>query len=1533
VADNATADTSLTLREAVAVVNGTLGRALTAGEQAHVSGTLGSNDTIQFSLPSGPQTIKLISGALSLTKAVTVNGPGAGNLTVSGNNSDRVFIVGHNYSQNLSLKASINGLTVSGGSALSGSNNNYGAGILNFGTLTVNNATFTGNAAGSSGGGGIYNDGALSVSNSTFSGNSVTNVGAGAGILNTTSATLTVTSCVFSGNTATSGSSGGGIANSGTLTVTNSTFSGNTVDANGAGIHNSSTGKLNVSNSVFVNGKCTSDGGAYDSDGTSTVSNCTFANNTVGSEGGAIDNHGTLQSVTNSTFVGNSSVSRGGAINCSGSIQIVNCTIVGNRVTSSSGRGGGLLAGTSTTVDNTIVAGNFQGPGTTPGDISGTVTSNSAFNLIGTGGSGGLTNGTNGNQVGVTNPGLGSLANNGGPGQTMALLPGSPALDRGGNAYVTAGGTDQRGFARVVNGTVDIGAFEMQTTLTAPADQNATVGTAQGFALGSFADANSAASPWNVDVSWGDGSPDTAFTASSPGALGTQNHAYQAAGTFTATVTVSDADHDTSKATFHVNVTVPTGPTVSSLTVTGFSSPIQAGVAGAVTVTARDTNGNVVTGYRGTIHFTSSDSQAALPLDYTFTAADNGAHTFNLTLETAGSQSVTVTAGSSVTGTQSGIAVTAAAASIFIVSGFPTPTTAGVAGTFTVTARDAYGNTATGYGGTVHFSSSDGQATLPADSTLTSGVGTFSATLYTAGNQTLTATDTATASLTGHTGALAVIPAAAAFFVLNAPAAVTAGAPFTFTVTARDAFNNTATGYSGVVHFTSSDGQATLPADSPLTNGAGSFRATLRTQGSQTLTATDTGNPSLAGTQTGIVVSPASASTFSVTAFPSPTTAGTAATFTVTARDGQGNTATGYLGTIHFTSSDPHALLPADYTFLPGDNGVQTFTVTLVTAGSQSLTATDTTVTGITGTQAGILVTPAAASIFTVSGFPSPVLAGAAGTFTVTAKDSYGNTVTGYNGTVHFTSSDSQAILPADSTLTNGAGSFSATLKTAGSQSLTATDTANASITGTQAGITVNPASSGAVLTVNSTADNTTADSVLTLREAIALVDGTLGRALTAGEQAQVSGTLGKNATIQFSLPAGPQTITLTGGALSITQPVTINGPGAGNLTVNGNNRDRVFIVGQIWSPNPSLTVSLSGLTVAGGNAGYGAGLLNFGTLTVTSCTFANNTATSNGGGGIYNVTALTVTGCTFTGNAVTSSQAGGGIENVSSGTVNVSNCTFSGNSANGSGSGASSGGAIGNSGTMTVTGSTFTGNSAASDGGAIYNDASLTVSTSTFSNNTALSDGGAIRSGGTLTLTGSTLNGNSAGSVGGGLDSSDTTLTMTNCTIACNTAASLGGGFDEESWGGTATLTNDTITGNRVTSGSGGNLGGGVYAAKAVTLYNTIVAGNFQGPAPGTTPDDIGGSVTSSSAFNLIGTGGSGGLVNGVNGNQVGVSNPGLGSLANNGGPTQTIALLPGSLAIDAGSNVYVLNGETDQRGLPRIVNGTVDIGAYEVQ
>src|SRR5207245_2340017 len=190
---------------------------------------------------------------------------------------------------------------------------------------------------------------------------------------------------------------------------------------------------------------------------------------------------------------------------------------------------------------------------------------------------------------------------------------------------------------------------------------------------------------------------------------------------------------------------------------------------------------------------------------------------------------------------------------------------------------------------------------------------------------------------------------------------------------------------------------------------------------------------------------------------PSSATAGQAFTTTVAAVNAQGNPATTYTGTLHFSSSDPAAVLPADYTFTTGtggDNGTHQFQgVALKTAGTQTITATDTKTGAITGS-ATVTVGPAAAASLTLSGLTSAT-AGTAQSATVTAKDAYGNLATGYGGTVAFNSSDAGASLPANYTFVpadNGAHTFvgGVTLKTAGTQTVTATDAGTSSVTGNQ---------------------------------------------------------------------------------------------------------------------------------------------------------------------------------------------------------------------------------------------------------------------------------------------------------------------------------------------------------------------------------------------------------------------------------------------------------------------------------------------------
>jgi len=245
--------------------------------------------------------------------------------------------------------------------------------------------------------------------------------------------------------------------------------------------------------------------------------------------------------------------------------------------------------------------------------------------------------------------------------------------------------------------------------------------------------------------------------------------------------------------------------------------------------------------------------------------------------------------------------------------------------------------------------------------------------------------------------------------------------------------------------------------------------------------------------------------------------------------------------------------------------------------------------------------------------------------------------------------------------------------------------------------------------------------------------------------------------------------------------------------------------------------------------------------------------------------------------------------------TAALSGLTISGGSTSGDGGG------IWNGGTLAITNSTITGNSAA-DGGGIENTGMMTVANSTIANNSTSGNGGGIDNIGTVTITSSTLAANSAGSGGGVYNSG--TLTTVNATIAYNSAASYGDAGGLEVFSGTA------------------------------TLGNTIVALNTDGTGNRAPADDIDGTVSSSSAYNLIGTGGSGGLTNVINPahNQVGVANPGLGALASNGGPTETIALLPGSPAIGEGSNPIpgLSVPTTDQRGVAH-PSHSVDIGAFQ--
>jgi CSLREA domain-containing protein len=371
--------------------------------------------------------------------------------------------------------------------------------------------------------------------------------------------------------------------------------------------------------------------------------------------------------------------------------------------------------------------------------------------------------------------------------------------------------------------------------------------------------------------------------------------------------------------------------------------------------------------------------------------------------------------------------------------------------------------------------------------------------------------------------------------------------------------------------------------------------------------------------------------------------------------------------------------------------------------------------------------------------------------------------------------------------------------------------------------------------------------------------------------------------------------ISLTSGALVISKSITIAGPGPTQLEVTRGNSSN-FRIFYIWGgPATTIAVFMSGISVTNGHTvvnsgetggGLGGGILNTNaTLTLSNCIINNNTAVSSN-----------------------SDSRGGGISSFSTSaltTLTVDGCTFSGNNAN-------FGGAISNLKSLVLKNSTLSGNSADFGGGLNTSRDTAAVSNCTFVNNTATSQGGGA----------SNLNG---------------TLTVSNCTFDHNTSNSSGGGISNEGQGnngvGNATVNNCTLSGNIAPSG-GGIYNTGTQAGNAfVQLGNTILQ---TGSSGANLVNNGSGTSITSQGYNLSNDDGGGFLV--ATGDQKN-TNPQLGPLQNNGGPTLTRALLTGSPAQDKGKN---FDGPSDQRGFSRPVdiasipnaNGGdgSDIGAVEM-
>jgi CSLREA domain-containing protein len=1376
-----------------------------------------SGDTINFSVTG---TITLTSALPSIEQDVTISGPGANQLTVSGASSYQVFQVGTISTPTVS----ISGITIADGN-------------------------------GSASGGGaiaLYSGSTLTVSNVTFAGNS----GAGGGAM-ITDGTLTVASSTFSNNTAPGGESGGGIyIDSGTTQVVNSTFTGNSADYAGGGI-DISTGTLTV---------------------------------------------------TNSTFVGNSAPHGGGII---------------------------ALSSSTATVNNSIFSGNEGGP-----SIYSNGTTNANYNVFynNAGGDCALCT-TNDNAI-SGDPKLLPLGYYGGTTETYLPLPGSAAIcagSAGDDASIT---TDQRGFAvspsygSCGSGSVDAGAVQTNyITVQSSGDSGGGSGACQGVTC-NLRDAVALANAHGYgDIDFASGvssitlgsglslSGSTGINIIGPGANQLTVNGGGSGSDFSV-ITVNSGDTAT---LYGLTITggYATGSNGGGITSNGTLSVLNSAVsgntayfgggifsAGPLMMVADSTiSGNTAYGNGGGIISSgivltvtnstiSGNTAAAGAGGGCGGGIDNNA---TLTVESS------TISGNSALGVSPGVGIGGGICN---------------AGTLSVTNSIVSGNV---NGTSTEDDISDGTSAGDLDSTFTGG-----------GN---VVGDTAGAIQLAPLGLNGIGATVQTMIPLPGSPAICAGTkaniPSGYTTDERG-FPNTNTTYSGyssgtpcvdsgavqtnytsiafvqqptdtpvntaispspaveVVETNTSTGATDTVAGVPVTldysggaielsGGAGSLTTTSAstniggknvnaavysltpvTAGSSfTLSLGSNGNgievvsgtTFTEGSNSFDVYGPAASLDVSAT---SPITAGGPDTVMVTAVDSNGSTVLNNTDSISLTANG------APVGTITLSHGTAITSVTLTTAGLITIGAQDKLNVGVSGnTQVTVNAAAPARVMVTGGSGQSAYVNLAFGTaLSATVTDAFGNAVSGVM--VNFTapSSGASAALSAPSCVTaaNGACSVTATANgTAGSYNVTASVSG---LTGVKFALTNNPIAN-LVVTVTGDdpgkASNCTAqssptsgtDASCSLRDAL-LEAASLGTA---------------NVSFDATKFATPQTITLTNGALTVPTQTAIAGPGVSLVTVSGNNASRVFSV------SSGVTASISGMTIADGR----------------------DNSNVKGGGGIYNGGTLRLSTCTVSGNQQTNSGFGGGIYNDSGGSLTIKQCTISTNTAAGT---VSAGAGLFNAGTVMITNSTFSANTAVGggasggEGGAIWNVQKAT-----------------------LTLIDSTLTGNQVTDPDGSGDAQGGAI-FNNGAIA---------------------IENSTIAGNSQTGNGPGDVGGGIVTGGAAALSNTILAGNAD---TGGTPDGVGPFTDGGS--NLIGNGtGITGISNGVNGDQIGTSssplNAKLSALGNYGGPTQTMILLPGSAAICAGSTALVPVGTTtDQRGVAFHAGGycpagSVDAGAVQ--
>ncbi len=496
------------------------------------------------------------------------------------------------------------------------------------------------------------------------------------------------------------------------------------------------------------------------------------------------------------------------------------------------------------------------------------------------------------------------------------------------------------------------------------------------------------------------------------------------------TVDVSDGTINSYGNTAYDLDLVVSPATASRLEVTG-TATMTAGTTNQLTITAKDTYGNIDTNYSGTKALTFSGPGTApggqmptvnlvsigVATPVNFSAGVSVAGAAALAAYRAESATVNVAEGGiSSTGYGLSLTVNPGTASQLDLTPDGGPAGSGIPFTVTVTAQDDYRNVATGYTETVAFLSSDSGigVVLPGSHTfIPSESGTYSfingVTLITAGSQNVSVTDTVNGGLT-DTETWSVSAATAVRLEVTGSAAMMAGTTNELTITAKDASGNTDTAYNGVKSLTFSgpaiapgaqiptveDTAVGVPVSVNFTNGVSDAGAVTLTAYRAEITTVEVTDAIIGSTGYGLAltVSPAPTTRLNLTPDGGAATSGVAFTVTVTAQDPYLNVTPGYAGTVTFSSSDnaTSVVLPVPYLFSAADNGAHEYTngVTLITAGSQTLAIGDGTLSDTSTWSVGA---SAETDHIVISPLAATVIAGDNVTYTIEAFDVFNNSL------------------------------------------------------------------------------------------------------------------------------------------------------------------------------------------------------------------------------------------------------------------------------------------------------------------------------------------------------------------------------------------------------------------------------------------------------------------------------------------------------------------------------------------------------------